>query len=638
MEVNQLTNTSRDSFVEDNYDKVLDAFTRCGWQEIMDGMSDKGYASISQAFHEAATRAYDEDDQSKGKVLRLIAEACSMTLSPEKRNNPFGPLWVVEGTRSIVSDDFTDAEIRLFGEVFESIDRPLLKGRLAELVWVRAKEIGVKTFLSVVDSYMQLPLDADSWHSDIEKCWQRAIDLSRMIGPNGSNRLEQMETSMVQAIKSAKVEDRFFSLRLSQTLRFNRLGESEAAAIAGKLECLASEFGATSDFHASESFYSSAASWYKLAGLDDKCTEMTVAQAETYVEEANTRLSSNSPSYQVAASFIENSIKVLREIPRAHRDRHQIEDRLQDLRSRLSEYGRLALDEMATVAFPPIDLSESIERARAAVSGKTVLEALVAFANLHRVSAKKLREMALESLSNSPLLAMIPKVTSSHDGRVIAKTPGIKGTRPSEEDELEIEAEMARTHYGPLVALNVQGVILPALNILNVEHRLREVDFIELARRSPIVPVGREILFGKALAHGYNWDFAASIHLLAPQIEHIVRVHLKAAGVNTTNLDQNGIETEKGLSALVDLNETEAIFGEDTRYEIKALFCDQLGPNLRNNIAHGLFDDKQAQSVEAVYAWWFALKLVVNTFWNSLSSDAANQQEEHKDEEDSTQI
>ena len=283
---------------------------------------------------------------------------------------------------------------------------------------------------------------------------------------------------------------------------------------------------------------------------------------------------------------------------------------------------------MVTVSGVEIDLSDSIEQARDAVSGKSVEVALTTFANLHHIRVEKLRESAIKSLSRTPLLASIPKVYSSHDGRVIARTPGISGSAPSENDEAEILAQMNRFEYGTQVNVVVQALILPALNVLTLEHRLREIDFIEIARRSPIVPIGREVLFGKALAQGFNRDFATAIHLLAPQIEHMVRVQLKAAGVSTSHLDQDGIETENGLSTLIDLPQTKIIFGENLTYEIKTLFCDQLGPNLRNNIAHGLLDDRQAHSIDAIYAWWLTLKLVINTFWNSLGIYTSSEQPE----------
>ena len=628
-------NADHDLYVENNFEKVLNAFNDCGWETVLSDVSDEGYTSMSQALREAATKAYDGDNQARGKVLQLLAEACSMMLSPEKRNDPFDPIWVGGGTRSTISDDFKEAEIRLFDEIIGSIDSPLLKGRLADLVWVKNKSLGVKNALDAIDSYRQLPLDVDTWFSDGERCWQRAIDLSRMVGPTAGDRLDEMKTSIIEALKSASAEDKFFSYQLAHTLRSNGLGESDATMVAEKLESLAGEFREAGDFHASESFYNASANWYKHSGDDDKSIDMTVAQAEAFVDEANARLSSDSPSHGVAASFLEDAIQVYRTIPRDHRDRHDVGQRIQELRLRLNEHGKRALDEMATVSGSPVDFRDSIEQARDAVSGKTVQEALGTFANLYHVSANKLRESAIRNLSRTPFLASIPKVYSSHDGRVIARTPGISASTPSEDDEAEILAQMNRVEYGTLVSIIVQALILPALDVLTLEHRLRTADLIDLARRSPIVPIGREVLFGKALAQGFDREFATSIHLLAPQIEHMVRIPLKIAGVSTSHLDQDGIETENGLSALIDLPETTAIFGENLTYEIKALFCDQMGPNLRNNIAHGLLNDQEVHSVDVIYAWWLGLKLVFNYFWNSLDRETVEEQQKEASEEDS---
>ena len=561
-----------------------------------------------------------------------------MMLSPEKRNDPFDPMWEGGGTRSTISDDFTEAEIRFLHEIIESIDKPLLKGRLADLVWVRNKSLGVKNALDAIDSYRQLPLDADTWFSDGEQCWRRAIDLSVMIGATAEDRLDQIETAILEALKSATAEDKFFSHQLAHTLMTTGLGAGAVTTVAEKLEALAGEFGEAADFHASESYYNASANWYAHAGDDDKTIDMTVAQAEAFVDEASARLLSDSPSHGVAASFIEDAIQVYRTIPRIHRDRHDVDQRIQELRLRLNEHGKRAQDEMVKISGDEIDVSDSIEKARDAVSGKPVGEALATFANIHHISAKNLRESAIRNLSRTPFLASIPKAYSSHDGRVIARTPGIRGTTPSEDDKSEILAQMHRFEYGTRVSIAVQALILPALDVLTLEHRLRMADLIEVARRSPIVPIGREVLFGKALAQGFNRDFATSIHLLAPQIEHMVRVGLKIASMSTSHLHQNGIETENGLSALMDLPETKIIFGEDLTYEIKALFCDQLGPNLRNNIAHGLLDDREVHSVDAIYAWWLGLKLVFNTFWNTMNTDTENERQGQADEDDSASV
>ena len=158
---------------------------------------------------------------------------------------------------------------------------------------------------------------------------------------------------------------------------------------------------------------------------------------------------------------------------------------------------------------------------------------------------------------------------------------------------------------------------MPALEVIQLHHRVREGDFVGIADHSPIVPSGREDLFGKALFAGYDNDFISALHLLVPQLEHMVRWHLKNAGVRTTGVDQSGIENELGLSALVDLPETAQVFGKSLAFEIEALFCDAFGPNLRNSVAHGLLDGRDLRSPYAVYAWWLGLRLVFNTFWNA---------------------
>ena len=630
-------NEARDPYVEENFETVLDAFEDCGWEAVVNDVSYKGYASLSDALHKSATMAASEDREAHAKVLRLLGEACSMMLSPDKPNEPFEPLVRIGGSRSTMPDDFTDSEIDFFAHIVESIDKPTLKGRLADLVWLLRQPRNVKFALSAIDSYMQVPLDVDNWFGDGEQCWKRAIGLCRMIGPTGADHLDRIETSMIEALDSATAEDKFFGHGLADTLRSEGLGKSNSADIAAKLESLAKEFDSIGDFHASGRFYNAAARWFRSSGDDDKAIDVTVAEAEAFVSDATARMSSDSPSHGVAASFLEDAIQVYRTVPRDQRDRHHVDQRIQELRLRLSEHGERAQEEMVTVRGDEIDVGDTIQKARDTVRGKPVHEALKAFVDLHRISVRELREAAIKNLSHTPFLASIPKVYSSRDGRVIARTPGISGAVPSVDDEVEILGQMNRVEYPTRVGIIVQAMILPSLDVLTMEHRVRTIDLINLARLSPIVPLGREVLFGRALAYGFNRDFATAIHLLAPQIEHMVRVPLKIAGVSTSHLDQDGIETENGLSTLIDLPQTKARFGEDVTYEIKALFCDQMGPNLRNTIAHGLLDDQQANSAEAVYAWWLGLQLVFNTYWYSLDKEKTGDQQDEKSEDDSSQ-
>jgi hypothetical protein len=212
----------------------------------------------------------------------------------------------------------------------------------------------------------------------------------------------------------------------------------------------------------------------------------------------------------------------------------------------------------------------------------------------------------------------------SRDGRVIAKRPPMsRNGEPTDSDEIAIRAEMIR-HYRTLIELAVQGSILPGRETLLLEHRLREVDFVGLADNSPIVPKDRVQLFGKALFAGYEGDFVTALHVLVPQIEHMVRVHLKQAGAKTTNLDRDGIEHENGMSTLMEIEQADSVLGKDIAFELRALFCDAFGPNLRNELAHGLLDDDACHSAPSIYAWWFGLRLVFLSWWSASRANSVN--------------
>jgi len=78
---------------------------------------------------------------------------------------------------------------------------------------------------------------------------------------------------------------------------------------------------------------------------------------------------------------------------------------------------------------------------------------------------------------------------------------------------------------------------------------------------------------------------------------------------------------DNGRINFLDVEGVDAVFGADIVFEMKALFCSAFGPNLRNAFAHGLMDDDDFYSADAVYAWWFMLKWVAMVYWAQSASN-----------------
>lgn len=597
----------------------VDDFHHSGWKAAVTSSKHTDCTGLLESLSTAARSAVTEGKIPEGKVLWLLADACSMILNPDSPNMPFKPLMEAGINHTPIPEDFSRSDIDFFSLIADEIDDAWLQARLADLVWLlKRSPRSPKHALMAIDAYRRVPLDNDTWNRGGRECWERAIALGRMLGAGAGERVRQIEEAMVAAFEATTLEDEYFPVSLAHVLAENHLAIERGTDIAGRLELSARDLDAKGDLHLAREFSAASVEWFRQTGDTARAAAMTAFVAETWSKEAIARTSSDNPSYLVAENFYEKAIQNYRSIPGSQRATLHVEERIAELRGRLTDAGARSLQEMHVTSSPPISIAPLVDAARNAVKGKSAIDALVALANVTSgASEDEIRKSSEELLRDHPLQAIIPVIHKSRDGRVIALRPGIdQGDPGSANSQATLWAEMV-SYYGLTLGLAVQGSILPALDAMLLEHRLCERDFAAIAADCPVVPVGREHLFGKALFAGYEGDFVVALHLLVPQIENMVRCVLKDSGLKTATLNPDGTETENGLSTLMDLPESTKVFDKDLRFEIKALFCDPFGPNLRNELAHGLLDDATCQSVYAVYAWWFGLRVVVNTFWNA---------------------
>lgn len=473
----------------------------------------------------------------------------------------------------------------------------------------------------------------DEWYAGGREAWTRAVSLAKSLKTGAGDRLLLIESTLISAFRSMPISDGYFLLDVAQLLYNYGLARGECEIITNTLRATGISAESAGNFQLARDLFEASSKWLQRYGPKSESSKLIARVAECWVSEAKARASGSSPSYVVAASFYENAIQTYRTLPRKERERLGVEARISELHTFLIDSGNRSLGEMSQISTPSIDISELVDASCKSVKGKSVPEALLAFSELYSgPRADKLRETAIKSMREHPLSALFSSTHVSKDGRVIAKSPGVGLDGSSSEDgEAAIWSQCVK-NYLLEIGLVVQGQIWPAYEVLAAEHRLTEADFMSMLVRSPIVPKGRERLFAKGLFAGYDRDFTSAIHLLIPQVENMVRYHLKAAGVKTTNLDKDGVENENGLSTLVDLQEMPTIFGINLTFELKALFCSAFGPNLRNQVAHGLLDYGECESYPAVYSWWLVLRLTFHAFWNALHADPTGQnakQEEH---------
>lgn len=573
---------------------------------------DDGYYTISCKLKSAAVNAKNNLELSA--LLDLLSNVFSMELDPDSINEPFKPWLQLGDRRSTAVDDFDKSDFDFFESIYESIDEPLVRARFADLLWIYLKP-KKKHFVDIaISSYLSLSIDSNTWARTVKKCWARAIYLARQI--RNIDLIIRKEAELLEAFNRACSEKSFMATLLANFIKKYNLCESEARLIAGKLLYLAQSSQQQKEYYQAGNYYMLAEHFYKKAKDLESESDMKMFNALCYELDGDSRLNCESPSQIAANTLYERALQACRRIPKTSRKRLGVEEKIEELRAKISMSGSLSLDEMEVIATPFFDTSEMTKSAESHVSNKENFGlAMQCFTSLYACEYENIKACVIDEISNFPLSNMFAHFHMARDGRVVEKTPAINLTSQEDihqDNEVAIEHKAIR-FFMQEVQLYVTSAIIPALNRILLEYHITKDSIIELCTLSLCVPKDRVKLMASALWQGFEYNFSDCIYLLAPQVEHTIRVIFKSKGILTSRIDSEGVESENGLSSLLDNPKAEDILGKDFLFELKSIFTESVGFNLRNEVAHGLLSDEQSSSVASIYAWWMMLRLTVRS-------------------------
>lgn len=588
-------------------------FFECNWICDLSHGDHHGYPSISSSLRKCSEEMLAQGNEERSRALSVLANAASMMLAANSINEPFRAYFqdFQAGRRSAIPEDFTGEELAFFEGILDGVDDLWLKARLADLLWLVSKPKNPEHAKAAIDSYVSHDIDDETWNSGVDDCLERAARLSMQI--RDYDRLNGIKNKLFSAFFSDYPKSKFMMLWIGKLLDKLNIDSEIRENIAVSLQEKANNLTRVEDFHSARSYFELASKKFKQCLNEKKFIESLISIADCFEAEADSRSEGSS---MVANSFYENSVQALRRIPTKHRDSYGIDSKIEIVRTKISVTGSDSLNEMVKVSTPKIDISDMVKQSIEHVAGKPGLEeALIYFTGLFSgPNYKNLSDSAKITMEESLIGRLFGSSHMSRDGRVIAKTPAMNLNLGADDPANQAALyKQIQQHFSIEVQLVVEGQILPALRQLLMEHRFTKEFIVAICQFSPIVPQSRETLLGHALWLGFEYEFGAAIHLLCPQLENIVRSQLKKVGAHTSNIDKFGIENENGLSTLMEMPETLSLFGENLTFEIKGVFTEALGFNLRNEVAHGLLDDSCSSSMHAIYAWWMTLRLVVNS-------------------------
>lgn len=573
--------------------------------------------TLPSPFFAAAQSARDSGQERSAAALHFLGQVASMRLTPGDRTCPLSPVFVAaNGDTSMQPDAIAPTQVAALRHLVPHIQHDAFRALVADLMVLKLRGDRRAFVTAAIDGYLAIPLDSPDWLVEGNARWHRALQLALQFAGAVGNRVEEIELALFDAARRARHAERAEALWYLRILEAERL-LGHATEISAKLRDMADERHAAGRYDEAETLYACASTWFGYAKDHANAAAMLVARARSLVHRADqVRLP------VVQQGLYDDAVRHYRAVPSAWRDAHGVDQAIDDLRRKLEAAGRRALGAFKPIKLPPVDVTDLVRLAREQVAGLPPLPALIAFCSLDDLPRRaEYIDQAERRLNEGVFGSLFGDAQMSEEGHVVANTPPLNGD--PEKDVAAIEAKAWRL-YVQRAAFTAASMLTHALAQLHIDQTYSVADFQLIGRDCPFVPVVHAEEVGWALYAGYRRDLVTALHVLVPKFEHMVRTMLKDAGTLTTIQNPDGTTMEIGLSNLVTKPEMVKVFGEDLTFAIRALMCEQVGPNFRNLIAHGLVTRAKCHSASGLYAWWLILRLIAHWWYVAAGRDMSS--------------
>jgi hypothetical protein len=539
----------------------------------------------------------DKAETSTEENWKLLQQVFNFHFKPSQLLEPFGPMMVADGKRSMIPGDLSDEQLNDLEVTLDGVVDPEYRARVGDVLWLRRKNPNAARI--AVEAYLEAGKRVEhpkNWTASME-LYERAIRLARQIEPKGELPKTVLSHLENRVMHYDGTDPLYFTCKALEFLAEFRFGDFfKLAEIAGRI---AEKSRADGDFRRARSHYDVQAKHLKLTKDSNSAEVARIASARTFEEEAENREAKN--EFMAAHSFWGDAIA-------AFKDRPSLRKEVPELQRRYSSAGDKLRGEMHTISSDEVDISKFVEQSRAAVSNLPWADAFFTFVtSVPLLDPVELRESAISEIADHPLQSMMASNIHDASGRKIGVRPAAF-TEDKEQYEKAVLGFMEQ-NAGMHRHFMIHANIAPMLRQLIDDHEIDQNSFAAVLDDSGLIPEERREWFYEAFVAGFCWDFSSALHVLIPQVENALRHVLEQRGISPVNIDTDGVEEVWGIERVLAHPLTLETFGVGFVFELKSLLVERLGPNLRNLFAHGTLSPNGFRGETAFYLWWVILRI-----------------------------
>ena len=581
-------------------------------------LKSKGYVSLAGVFEKLWSSAIDDSDK---EVYGNLYDVCM--LSYHNGDAPYGPFFLPVGAKPHFS--VSEKQYEVLSGVVEQISDCKLLARVADVLWLGSKQLGkadgFKYAKCAVEAFSKIPFDEATWISEnVESDWARGLMLAKSLGRGLAAEYGRMQSSIrdvfIRACDTKNLAN-LFCWSIPQMLDNDQLCDViPPKMIAERAEQLLAGTSQISDY-TYDVYCDIARGWYSRAGCEEDAIRVLKKKVERSFRPILAEVSEPTPQWLKLQALCQRTIVNLQAIPHKNREGYEVEEKITFLKHIASLGGRLGLRHMHYMQSGPVDITAEVRNAESFIRGVRQEDVLMRFAIMFSMRETDAESLAYNDLNNSIIPHIMAKSVIK-GGRVVAQAPSYSpcgaDSDPKQVSESEKRVWVEKVQRASFLMQNAyHSCLRPAYEVMRSEHTFTFDEIVEFVHRSPLAPENHEKNIAEGLYLGYSGRFTAAAYILSPEIENIIREQLKFMGHDTTVIDNDSkLESEVGLSNLLEKysDKLSQKFSSDFVFELRAIFCDHAGPNMRNEIAHGLKMDDTFNGVVDFYVWWFSVRLM----------------------------
>lgn len=584
---------------------TLADFQGCSLEDPIAHVDSVSLSAMSMAFGQASAAATPPCNE----VYRLLAQIAGVHLSPSDRGRIWVPGLQMSGGRSMLPGDIRGEQSDVIEAMLPAIRHPVLRARLADVVWTNdlrkgvVAKVAVEAYCETIECLMSGTLkaaypvggrDLVDAQTPAHRVLQIASNVKKKSAPLPDRLVSVLKALYAQALQEAQPV--IFSRIAQLCVDYKLIDPKDAAP---DLESMGIDSRTDVPPEAIRMALDYASALYDRVGdqhAEERCQMGAVRQM--------LRMRDECPQAGAKASWVMDALMRLRQIKtnEAAALERELETDLRRLqRASLRELGSFAVD---------IQMPAEQERVLSYFESMDFSTALKSFAWLE-VSPKiqDLKSEALKRAEENPLSGLMGVKHLDNEGRTVVNTSGasLGSEEPAEDWFVHMIAQSESYRRAVVVANRIDPVRLLIGQSVTIEER----HFAAIVWHSPFVPQLQAPLYALGFTRFFQGDFASAGYLLIPQLEPSLRHILKAHGADPTKRREDATEEDRSLDAIISNHRAELVemLGEPLLEEINRIFNVQPGPTLRHDAAHGQMSAGQCYSADVIYACWLLYRV-----------------------------